>query len=414
MFQFVERYTPTLSYESSQYEIEEAFSNSALRDELKANSELFANEYAEFFEYLSSNHSYANLDDLCYQVLASLVDPMLGENDLADGIYRDSVTPANFMKQLNVLHETIIKPRSEAGLHSPVLTPATLRVVMFQDLARYIATLKWMHENLESYHDRLDLATEILVALENVFLYTFSVPSRLEVVVHTDSKLNLFFEFNGTKTILQQNEIDAIYIDDVGIQKLMIFRNVLYVVFDFKIDSNVSMHTNLDITHMPLIEVPKDWSEYETGGYHTEVRSKPTKNRGIELLLDSALDALNILQHNKFQFNHFVSIEGYKAYLKAKLDAEYDHLDLVTASYKVRNIIRNTTSTFSYIIRDSSITRKDGFYFEFQYDFRGRVYSTGYNANLQSDSYHKAMLSPHPDMFQDERYTSKISNTKGY
>ena len=202
MFQFEKKAQPILSFKASQLDIETALSNDALRDELKANSELFANEYSEFFEAIAKNSKYANLDDLCLQVLSSLTDPLLGENDLDEGMYSGVTTGANFKKQINILHDEVIKPAVEAGSKRPTLAPSTLRVSRLQDIVRYVSNLKWMLENIEFYADRLELALDVVIALENVFLYTLSVPSRIEVTIQVDEKFNSFYQFNTKNTYL--------------------------------------------------------------------------------------------------------------------------------------------------------------------------------------------------------------------
>jgi len=54
-------------------------------------------------------------------------------------------------------------------------------------------------------------------------------------------------------------------------------------------------------------------------------------------------------------------------------------------------IVRNTTKSADLVFK----TMQDReFYLEWKFDFRGRIYSTGYDINLQGDKFRKGIITP--------------------
>ena len=134
---------------------------------------------------------------------------------------------------------------------------------------------------------------------------------------------------------------------------------------------------------LPLIETPKDWIEGESGGYWSSEK-KCTLNKGEANQPQNVLDVLNTLQHNQYIMAEHTNVNDHYNFVLDKMLKEYD-------IRKAKEIALNIASTAELVYE----TMRDiPFYLEWRYDFRGRINSTGYDLNLQSDKYHKGAIIP--------------------
>jgi len=209
--------------------------------------------------------------------------------------------------------------------------------------------------------------------LEELFpLPTERYPIALEVVALFDT---IFFDIEIVKELIQDNQ----------------WTTNTQCRIEFDIDVSTAEIAELTMFKFPLIEQPIDWEEGYSGGYHLST-SKSTLNRGEAKQPQNCLDILNTLQHQKFCLTDNVSAKHLQDYIYTKLLKKYNE-DLAT------DITKYTTITADLVF--NTMKQKE-FMFEWRFDFRGRLYSTGYDINLQSDKYRKGVIKPCIENFKEK------------
>ncbi len=161
------------------------------------------------------------------------------------------------------------------------------------------------------------------------------------------------------------------------------YRKVAHCEIGFTLDELSAVAPELEFFKFPLIEQPTDWSEHASGGYHLN-NTKPTLNRGSDFEPQETLDVLNILQHQGFRTTSEAQLESLQDYMVEKLMLKYDF-------HFAESISRATTKSADLVFK--TMQDKD-FYLEWKFDFRGRIYSTGYDINLQGDKFRKGIITP--------------------
>lgn len=127
---------------------------------------------------------------------------------------------------------------------------------------------------------------------------------------------------------------------------------------------------------LPMVCTPDEWSNNFDGGWLTKKQScihgaiNPNKHR-------QALDALNILQSHQFILDKYVLT------LEEEPNHELDTLD----KYEQWRLLKEASERAYKEIGDTP------FHFVWRFDKRGRMYSQGYQINLQSTKYKKALIS---------------------
>lgn len=353
----------------TQEDMENAYSSDALHDEIAYRLDFKLEEISSLLEVLENDYPETNAEEAVTQFVALLMDPQLGENNLKTGMYSHESTFGNFMDAFEIAEKRY--PKNQERL---LLSHDTFRVVEMSDFLRILANISWIKTKALTLAEELAIATKLIVALEDVFAYVISVKYK--------------------------------YIDEVGTEQ---YRYRPYIVFDMKQDEWDTLNSSLNISHFPLIEKPKDWTQTQIGGYYESFRKKPTKQRGAKEQPQNVLDILNILQHNEFRLTQYASQAGYTKYVKEKID-KLDFEGEEDADSLRQKIVSNTTSSFDFMLK---VMKPFSFFFEWQFDFRGRAYSTGYNINLQADKYKKGMIRPMPSNFPRKEYTIDTSNFKG-
>lgn len=353
--------------------LENTFSNEKLIEQLALDFDEYINDNIEKLDVIQDYISNETATDFSYQMLSLLFDPNSGENDLKFGMYSKLTSQNSFQKSINDAYNKFPDDTQPLNLDSK-----TLRVAKLDDFVKVCATVPCLQDNDIDFQQRAQLALNYIVAYENIFYY-----------------------------IIYPTSISGY--DAIGEPQ---FINIPYIVFDFLEDSSVSLAGQIDIKNFPLIEKPKDWSINECGGYHETVRTKCTKNRGASEQPQRVLDVLNTLQSNKYYIADHANLSDYKTFIQEKQELKLcpsgDMTDDI--EMKIELIVRNTTSTFDYLL--SFYKGHEDFFFEFQFDFRGRGYSTGYNINLQADKYKKGMIRPHADNFQTDCYFADTQTLK--
>jgi len=153
--------------------------------------------------------------------------------------------------------------------------------------------------------------------------------------------------------------------------------------------ANVGVHWNEDSNlraqylrfRLPMLEVPHDWKVGFQGGYHLN-KSNVTTNRGDNNQPQEVLDVLNKLQRQSFvMINHINPDEEHKL-VYSKMANKFPLEKAVDVAQATCQTIRETYATM----------KGKKFYFEWRYDFRGRLYNTGYDLTLQGSKYKKGSI----------------------
>lgn len=129
---------------------------------------------------------------------------------------------------------------------------------------------------------------------------------------------------------------------------------------------------------------PLDWTQTQSGGYLLS-DDKCTLKKGAKEQSQTALDVLNILQGNRFQLSKVKNQKDYYSYVLNKQikDGMGDH-----EAHELAEIKAFSAHRAWEVIQD------DNFSFQWRFDFRGRMYPTGYDIHLQSDKYMKGTIKP--------------------
>lgn len=162
-------------------------------------------------------------------------------------------------------------------------------------------------------------------------------------------------------------------------------------IIEFNVGEDALKLDGLNRYKYPFIEQPLPWHNLEgrsIGGYHCEeLREKVTTNKGSSIQPKECLDVLNILQANCYNLRDIDMQEEYDyAYASMKKKA-------ITELQK-KDLDRNVDTRLMTCFETYSFVSDKDFYFQWRFDFRGRMYSSGYDVNLQSDKFKKACIKP--------------------
>lgn len=259
-----------------------------------------------------------------------------------------------------------------------------------------------LHKALDSGNDKrftVQVMVELIAKLGNPKLGIKTDDGRLIEVHHLISViagLNTIVERYDTsyRFLVATNiveEMDTIIFDII--QKKRNDPNYGWItethaIVQFDVGDKALKLEGLSRYKFPLIEKPINWEENIKGGYHSEEqRFNVTSNRGTNTQPKEVLDVLNILQSNNYKLRDIDMQEEYDYAVKkltAKAIAERQIMDI---PYNVDTRLKTCWETYN------AMNELD-FYFAWQFDFRGRMYSQGYDINLQADKFKKGMLQP--------------------
>ena len=161
------------------------------------------------------------------------------------------------------------------------------------------------------------------------------------------------------------------------------------VYLGFELSKEVIAKGAFEFYPMPLIETPKKWTTSQSGGYFLK-NASPVKNKGYRKQPQAVLDVLNTLQSMAWTTEEQSSVdEEYKLQYakKVKLIESNDTLARIRSAKQLTDDV-----TMSLATTRSFMEQQDHFYFEWQYDFRGRIYPSAYDLNPQGDSYKKGAI----------------------
>ena len=128
----------------------------------------------------------------------------------------------------------------------------------------------------------------------------------------------------------------------------------------------------------PMITVPNTWHTNKGGGYITTRNSVILGGKLKHHNQKQALNAVNILQKIKWSLDPRILKLGEKS---------KEPLDTPEKEEAFERFTRISKKVYKEMLKLSNV-----FFFTWRMDFRGRMYCDGYYINLQSNSFHKAML----------------------
>ena len=190
-----------------------------------------------------------------------------------------------------------------------------------------------------------------------------------------DIAMNIVAEFDG---ILFDLHKKVVKLDDGQ------FVTETYARSEITFREEVGLRAQYHRFPLPMIEEPDDWTETQSGGYKLK-KSKVTTNRGEGKQPQQVLDVLNKLQKQPYELVHNVSAEAENEYLYKTFQPK--SLSAIEAQDKANALCLTVGETYEAL-------RNKKFYFEWKFDFRGRMYSTGYDVNLQANKFKKGAIQP--------------------
>lgn len=164
----------------------------------------------------------------------------------------------------------------------------------------------------------------------------------------------------------------------------------LVVQFNLGTDTKINEYQNLVRFRLPMIEEPQQHKVGQRGGYILNP-NRVTTNRGEQHQPQNCLDVLNKLQSNAYILRD-IDVNDERAIVMKKLTD--DNWKYPNKSKEV--LFENNTKKCDQIMLTTQETYEamyhKQFYFPWRFDCRGRMYSVGYDINLQSTKYKKASL----------------------
>jgi hypothetical protein len=211
----------------------------------------------------------------------------------------------------------------------------------------------------------------------------------LETVIKTmylDREFNKMFQEESLNVAMDViAEFDGIFYDIVKSVKRMEdgqFATFTYLRSEILFSENLNLRATYNRFRLPLIECPDDWTEKSRGGYKLTKR-KCTTGRGSEKQPQLVLDALNKLQKQSWIHSQDEELELNYSYDKFLSEGNSDRM----SRKKANDLLLSTEETYATM-------EEIPMHFEYRFDFRGRIYSTGYDINPQGNTIKKGGLIP--------------------
>lgn len=159
-------------------------------------------------------------------------------------------------------------------------------------------------------------------------------------------------------------------------------------IIEFNVAESALKLEGLSRYKFPFIEKPLDWKHDEKGGYHLEeLRESITTNKGSNNQPQNVLDVINILQGNKYILRDIDINDEYK-YCYDKMSKK------AVTPQQIRDLPLNVDTRLLTCYETYSAMMDEEFYFQWKLDCRGRMYSSGYDINLQADKFKKGIIKP--------------------
>lgn len=262
-----------------------------------------------------------------------------------------------------------------------------------------------LHNAMDNGNDKqftVDVMIELITALGNPKLGTkvkdhrvIEIHFLISVIAGLNTIINRYdsdYRFLIACSIVEQ--MDTILFDVVQTKRNdseLGWLTETNAIIQFDVGVNALKLDGLNRYKYPFIEQPLNWHNVDNksiGGYHLEeLREKVTTNKGSKMQNQNCLDVLNVLQSNCYVLRDIDLQEEYDyAYASMKKKAITD--------LQKKDLDRNVDTRLMTCYDTYSFVSDKEFYFQWKFDFRGRMYSSGYDVNLQSDKFKKACIKP--------------------
>lgn len=192
-------------------------------------------------------------------------------------------------------------------------------------------------------------------------------------------------------------EFDDVFFDVCQEQRLSEDKNFYthtYIELGLTVGNQdeIALRRGLTRFRLPMIEQPMDWVQGSDikGGYYDN-SSKLTSNKGSQQQPQECLDVLNKLQRNAYMLNDYSLAIEHNSIMDKLVESNWKYDRLSKEQLHAQNL--NTANTIMQTTAESYKNMENKkFYFVWFFDFRGRMYSRGYDINLQATKIKKAML----------------------
>lgn len=281
----------------------------------------------------------------------------------------------------------------------------TLNEYMAIELAKFVENLKDEHYEIVGSHVGANNMADVMFKMiafigdKKIGHFLDNGDRRLEMELVVSYFANFFEETDYNKrmelAVALVADLDTI-LYDLEQKHLMSDKGQWYtetsIIVQFHIgeDTKIQEYQNLIRFRLPMIEKPIDHEVGYAGGYNLHP-DKTVTNRGEQIQPQNCLDVLNILQANAYKLRE-VDYTEERMLVMEKLQSDnwkYPHRSdsqlLEENEAKCDVIMMTTHETYATMAEQT-------FYFPWKFDFRGRMYSVGYDLNLQATKYKKASL----------------------
>jgi hypothetical protein len=228
---------------------------------------------------------------------------------------------------------------------------------------------------LESGDRKLEM--ELVVSYFASFFEESDYNKRMQLAV------NLVADFDTILFDLEQKHL----MSDKG---AWYTETAIIVQFHIGTDTKIAEYQRLVRFRLPMIEQPQQHFEGIAGGYMLNP-DKTVTNRGEQEQPQRVLDVLNKLQSNAYTLRNVNYTEERELVMKKLQSDNWKYTNRSDSTLLKENeakcdvIMMTTHETYTTMANQT-------FYFPWKFDMRGRMYSTGYDVNLQATKYKKASL----------------------
>lgn len=280
-----------------------------------------------------------------------------------------------------------------------------LNEYMAIELAQFVENLKEEHYEQLAKHvgneNKEDVMFKMIAFLgdKNVGHFMDSGDRRLELELVVSYFANFFEDENYNErmklavelvadfdTILYDMEQHHLLSDNAS----WYTATTLVVQFHIGEETKIQEYQNLVRFRLPMIEKPLEHHTGFAGGYMINP-DRTVTNKGEQQQPQRVLNVLNKLQSNAYRLRE-VNYTEERMLVMDKLQSDnwkYPHRSdsqlLEENEAKCDVIMMTTHETYTTMANQV-------FYFPWKFDMRGRMYSVGYDINLQSTKYKKASL----------------------
>ena len=232
-------------------------------------------------------------------------------------------------------------------------------------------------------HPSAEYQNSRVMEMEQFFKFIFAMPSLRQLIVEPQKRFEVTIAFVLT---LQTTLFDVQ--TNVKVQFENGWKTVSRVIMHDILPMELAQKFEFSWYQPPMISQPLEWHEDENGGYLLDQR-EITKKRGHSRQPEAVCHALNVQQAMVWELNKYCTTEEEIQWNITKNQYKIDKSEKVIY-LTAQTMAKQTTSSLART-RDV-LQEKNSFHFVWEYDYRGRSYSRGYNYNPQGDKYKKGAI----------------------